>query len=83
MPDPDELDLALDALYEEIASLGGDANYHLVLSRAEFDALLAAATLLRDHIAPGTEERQTALDHLCELLIAAQADALSESALEA
>lgn len=79
VPDQDdELDKALDVLYDEIASLDCSQDCHLVLTSAEFEVLLAAMDLLRQHLTPEYEERQLALDYLHELLLDARTARLEE-----
>ena len=71
MTDPaedDDIDLALDNLYDEIAALEGDIDYQFTLSTSEFRALLAIVRMMPDHIPMNTAERQHALEHLFELL---------------
>lgn len=71
MTDPaedDDIDLALDNLYDEIAALEGDIDYQFTLSTSEFRALLAIVRMMHVHIPMNTAERQHALEHLFKLL---------------
>lgn len=71
---PDDLDQALDVLYDEIAALEEEIDYELTLSTAEFRALFAIVKLAKEFLPMSTAERQSALNYLFEVLCEIELD---------